>query len=54
MGGGKVEDAEVSQTTAPVDLMSDGWLREGDLRGLQLEKIAKIEHEASFFAEGNL
>jgi len=35
-------------------LLSDGWLREGDLLGLQPEKIAKIKHEASFFAEGNL
>ncbi len=35
-------------------LVSDGWLREGDLHGLQPEKIAKIKHEASFFAEGNL
>ena len=35
-------------------LLSDGWLREGDLHGLQPEKIAKIKHEASFFAEGNL
>jgi len=35
-------------------LLSDGWLREGDLNGLQPEKIAKIKHEASFFAEGNL
>ena len=35
-------------------LLSDGWLREGDLNGLQPEKIAKIKHEASFFAEGSL
>ena len=35
-------------------LLSDGWLREGDLNGLQPAKIGKIEHEASFFAEGNL
>src|SRR6266852_3737329 len=35
-------------------LLSDGWLREGDLNGLQAEKIAKIKHEASFFAEGKL
>jgi hypothetical protein len=35
-------------------LLSDGWLREGDLHGLQPEKIAKIKHEASFFAEDNL
>ena len=35
-------------------LLSDGWLREDDLTGLQPEKIAKIKHEASFFAEGNL
>jgi len=35
-------------------LLSDGWLREGDLNGLQPEKIAKIKHEASFFAESNL
>lgn len=32
-------------------LLSDGWLREGDLDGLQPGKIAKIKHEASFFAE---
>ena len=31
-------------------LLSDGWLREGDLQGLQPEKIAKIKHEAGFFA----
>jgi len=31
-------------------LLSDGWLREGDLQGLQPEKIAKIKHEASVFA----
>lgn len=30
-------------------LMSDGWLKEGDLHGLQPEKIAKIKHHASFF-----
>jgi hypothetical protein len=35
-------------------LLSDGWLREGDLHGLQPEKIAKIKHEASFFSESNL
>ena len=35
-------------------LLSDGWLREGDLNGLQPEKIAKVKHEASFFAEDNL
>jgi hypothetical protein len=35
-------------------LLSDGWLREGDLHGLQPEKIAKIKHEARFFAESNL
>ena len=35
-------------------LLSDGWLREGDLNGLQPEKIAKIKHGASFFAESNL
>ncbi len=35
-------------------LLSDGWLREGDLNGLQPEKIARIKHEASFLAEGNL
>jgi hypothetical protein len=35
-------------------LLSDGWLREGDLNGLQAEKIAKIKQEASFFSEGNL
>jgi hypothetical protein len=34
-------------------LLSDGWLREGDLTGLQAEKIARIKREASFFAEGN-
>jgi len=34
-------------------LVSDGWLREGDLNGLQPAKIAKIKHEASFFAESN-
>ena len=32
-------------------LLSDGWLRENDLNGLQQEKIAKIKHEASFLAE---
>jgi len=32
-------------------LLSDGWLREGDLNGLQPEKIAKIKHEASFLTE---
>src|ERR1700722_15759659 len=31
-------------------LLSDGWLRESDLHGLQPEKIAKIRHEASFFS----
>jgi hypothetical protein len=35
-------------------LLSDGWLREGDLHGLRPEKIAKIKREASFFLEGNL
>jgi hypothetical protein len=35
-------------------LLSDEWLREGDLTGLQPQKIAKIKHEASFFAEANL
>ena len=35
-------------------LLSDGWLREGDLNGLKPEKIARIKHEASFVAEGNL
>jgi hypothetical protein len=35
-------------------LLSDGWLREADLHGLQPEKIAKVKHEASFLAEGNL
>jgi len=35
-------------------LLSDGWLTESDLNGLRPEKIAKIKHEASFFAEGNL
>lgn len=34
-------------------LLSDGWLREGDLNGLRPQKIAKIKYEASFFAEGN-
>jgi Photoprotection regulator fluorescence recovery protein len=33
-------------------LLSDGWLREGDLDGLQPEKIAKIKHGASFFCRG--
>jgi hypothetical protein len=33
-------------------LLSDGWLREDDLTGLQSEKIAKIKHQASFFTEG--
>ena len=28
--------------------MSDGWLREGDLHGLQLEKIAKINTKQVF------
>jgi|SRR5271154_147748 len=32
-------------------LLSDGWLREGDLHGLQPEKIARIRREASFFSE---
>ncbi len=35
-------------------LLSDGWLREEDLHGLQTEKIAKIKREASFLAEGRL
>ena len=35
-------------------LLSEGWLREGVLNGLQPEKIAKIKHEASFYADGNL
>jgi hypothetical protein len=35
-------------------LLSDGWLREGDLKGLQPEKIAKIKREASFFSGGDL
>jgi photoprotection regulator FRP-like protein len=35
-------------------LLSDGWLKEGDLHGLRPEKIAKIKNEASFSAEGNL
>jgi hypothetical protein len=35
-------------------LLSDGWLREGDLNGLQSEKIAKVKRGASFFAEDNL
>jgi hypothetical protein len=32
-------------------LLSDGWLREDDLNGFQQEKLAKIKHEASFFAD---
>jgi hypothetical protein len=35
-------------------LLSDGWLSEGDLSGIRPEKIARIRHEASFLAEGNL
>ena len=35
-------------------LLSDGWLREGDLNGLQTEKIARIRREASFLTEENL
>jgi Photoprotection regulator fluorescence recovery protein len=35
-------------------LLSDGWVREDDLDGFQPEKIVKIKHEASFFAESNL
>jgi hypothetical protein len=35
-------------------LLSDGWLREDNLHGLQAEKIVKIKHEASFFVERNL
>jgi Photoprotection regulator fluorescence recovery protein len=35
-------------------LLADGWLKEDDLDGLQPEKIAKIKHEASFFAESDL
>jgi hypothetical protein len=35
-------------------LLSDGWLKEGDLRGFQPEKIAKIKHLASFLADSNL
>ena len=35
-------------------LLSDGWLREGDLHGFEPEKIAKIKREASFFADGSL
>lgn len=35
-------------------LLSDGWLREGDLQGLQPEKIAKIKREARFFSESSL
>jgi len=35
-------------------LLSDGWLKEGDLHGLPPEKIAKIKHQASFFAESNV
>jgi hypothetical protein len=31
-------------------LLSDGWLREGDLQGLQPDKIAKIRREASCFS----
>ena len=31
-------------------LLSDGLAREGDLHGLQPEKVNKIKHEASFFA----
>jgi hypothetical protein len=34
--------------------LSDGWLREEDLHGLQPEKIAKIKREARFFAERSL
>lgn len=30
-------------------LLSDGWIREDDLHGLQAEKIAKIKHEQVFF-----
>jgi hypothetical protein len=33
-------------------LLSDGWLREIDLNGLQPEKIVKVKREAGFFAEG--
>ncbi len=32
-------------------LLSDGWLSEGDLHGLQPEKIAKIKNQAQFFDE---
>ena len=32
-------------------LLSDGWLSEGDLHGLQPEKIAKIKHQARFCVE---
>jgi hypothetical protein len=35
-------------------LLSDGWLREDDLHGLQPEKIAKIKQDASFLLEDNL
>jgi Photoprotection regulator fluorescence recovery protein len=35
-------------------LLSDGWLTEGDFNGFESEKIAKIKHEASFFAEGDV
>jgi Photoprotection regulator fluorescence recovery protein len=35
-------------------LLSDGWLSEGDLNGLEPAKIAKIKHEASFFAESDI
>ncbi len=34
-------------------LLSDGWLREGDLHGLQPEKIAQIKHEAIFLLRVN-
>jgi hypothetical protein len=30
-------------------LLSDGWIREDDLHGLQPEKIAKIKREQVFF-----
>jgi Photoprotection regulator fluorescence recovery protein len=35
-------------------LLSNGWLSEGDLHGLQPEKIAKIKREASFLSEGSV
>jgi hypothetical protein len=32
-------------------LLSDGWVRESDLNGLQPEKITKIKHAASFYSQ---